>query len=329
MNTKWTLENIQKFLDDSNSNCQAISKEYKNNGYQNTLYVTLKTESGEFKKVIWNNFIHKKDKSLFLEEWNQDKAFSFCKNQGYFPLDISKFESVDKTFPCKDKNGFIYQVSITNLKRSIKEGIKFHKTRNNPYAVYNIKLFCKIFRPDYEFLDTEISKVRDKYKFRYNGPLLTDTPRIFYCTLDYFMNGNGGIIGQNISKEANIIAGLLRKNKINFSVEKTFDDLKSHKGKLLRFDFAIYDEENNLKCLIEYDSEIHFQRVNHFHKTNSEFKQAQERDRRKNKYCLINNIPLIRIPYWKLENLTYEKIFNTPSFLVKTKFHNDLLRPPN
>ena len=32
MNTKWTLENIQKFLDDSNSNCQAISKEYKNNG---------------------------------------------------------------------------------------------------------------------------------------------------------------------------------------------------------------------------------------------------------------------------------------------------------
>lgn len=143
------------------------------------------------------------------------------------------------------------------------------------------------------------------------------------------MNGNGGIVGQNISKEANIVAGLLRKNKINFSVEKTFDNLKSYKGKPLRFDFAVYDDENNLKCLIEYDSEIHFQRVNYFHKTNSDFKQAQERDRIKNKYCLLNNIPLIRVPYWDLSKLTYESLFNTPSYYVSSKFHNDLLRPPN
>ena len=28
----------------------------------------------------------------------------------------------------------------------------------------------------------------------------------------------------------------------------------------------------------------------------------------KNKYCLINNIPLVRIPYWEKNNITYTMI---------------------
>lgn len=130
-----------------------------------------------------------------------------------------------------------------------------------------------------------------------------------------------------MSKGEEKISSLLKSAYISYEREYTFPDLK-HNGSLLRFDFAIISCGRPIK-LIEYDSEIHFQRVKHFHKTNSEFKQAQERDRIKNKYCLLHNIPLIRIPYWELENLTYEKIFNTPSFLVRNKFHNDYLMPPN
>lgn len=130
-----------------------------------------------------------------------------------------------------------------------------------------------------------------------------------------------------MSKGEEKISSLLKSAHISYEREYTFSNLK-HNGNLLRFDFAILSGGHPIK-LIEYDSEIHFQRVNYFHKTNSEFKQAQERDRIKNKYCLLNNIPLIRIPYWELENLTYEKIFNTPSFIVKNKFHNDYLTPPN
>lgn len=28
----------------------------------------------------------------------------------------------------------------------------------------------------------------------------------------------------------------------------------------------------------------------------------------KNKYCLINNIPLVRIPYWERDNITLDII---------------------
>lgn len=130
-----------------------------------------------------------------------------------------------------------------------------------------------------------------------------------------------------MSRGEDIISSILRSVNISYEREYFFPDLK-HNGNLLRFDFALLDGGRAI-TLIEYDSEIHFQRVSHFHKTNSEFKQAQERDRIKNKYCLLHNIPLIRIPYWEIEDLTYEKIFNTPSYYVSSKFHNDLLLPPN
>ena len=322
------MENLQKYLDENTSGIKVVSKRYEDKGYQNVLYVTLLLPNGQEKEVLWNEFRRKKDKNFFTERWNEEKAFNFCIDNGFTPIKEAKFENVDKTFPCQDKEGFIYMISISNLKRAKRNNFGFNKTRNNPYALYNIKLFCKLYRPEYEILDTEIKEVKDLYKFRYNGPLDSDIPREFYISLDYFINGRGGFVGNNISKEANFVASLLRQHNEIFTLEKTFKDLKSHKGHSLRFDFALYDNKGNLTYLIEYDSIIHFQFVPIIHKTEKEFKSAQERDRIKNSYCLSHNIPLIRIPYWALKDLTYEKIFNTPQYLVKSKFHNDYLTPP-
>ena len=129
-----------------------------------------------------------------------------------------------------------------------------------------------------------------------------------------------------MSKGEEKISSLLKSARISYEKEYSFSDLK-YKNVLLRFDFAILSCGRPIK-LIEYDGEQHFHYIKKFG-TYSDFKHMPENDRRKNVYCLRKGIPLIRIPYWKLENLTYEKIFNTPSFLVKTKFHNDYLRPPN
>lgn len=51
----------------------------------------------------------------------------------------------------------------------------------------------------------------------------------------------------------------------------------------------------------------------------------QEWDRRKNDYCIRKKIPLIRVPYWDLEELTIDKLLKNPAYRVKDKFHNDLL----
>lgn len=127
-----------------------------------------------------------------------------------------------------------------------------------------------------------------------------------------------------MSKGEEKIEKLLRSHFISFQREVSFPDLKSLKGNLLRFDFAVF-KGKQLVCLIEFDGEQHFHRVPYFQKTISEFKQTQEWDRRKNAYCLRKRIPLIRIPYWDYDNLTFESLFTNSAYRVCNKYHNDLL----
>lgn len=68
------------------------------------------------------------------------------------------------------------------------------------------------------------------------------------------------------------------------------------------FDFAVFDENLELICLIEYDGEQHYNSVNHF--GGEEKLQIQrERDQRKDEYCESHNIRLCRIPYWDYDKL--------------------------
>ena len=117
---------------------------------------------------------------------------------------------------------------------------------------------------------------------------------------------------------------ILRQNNINFKREVSFNDLNGCNNTPLRFDFVIY-KNNNIFCIIETDGEQHFKFVKHFHKNIFGFKKSLEWDRRKNKYCLVHNIPLIRIPYWDYDTITFKQIFTEPSYQVKTKYHNDIL----
>lgn len=122
------------------------------------------------------------------------------------------------------------------------------------------------------------------------------------------------------SKGEEKLRNILLRASLPFEKEKTFTDLRNGK---YRFDFYI----PSLNICIEYDSEIHFKQIKHFHKTNSAFKAAQERDRRKNSYCLSRGIRLYRIPYSEINNLkSVEDIFKE-KFLVKSKWHNDIYKP--
>lgn len=122
------------------------------------------------------------------------------------------------------------------------------------------------------------------------------------------------------SKGEEQIIRILRAAGIKFEREKTYTDLKGGK---YRFDFFL----PVFGCLLEVDGLQHFKQVNKFQKTRADFLKQQERDRQKNSYCLANNIPLYRIPYWELDNLnSYESLFQS-QFLVKSKWHNDYLIP--
>ena len=115
------------------------------------------------------------------------------------------------------------------------------------------------------------------------------------------------------------IANILKKSEIYFIKEKTFSDLKHG---LFRFDFYIVNL-HGAPAIVEVDGEQHFKPIY----GRQAFLKGQEHDRRKNSYCLANNIPLYRIPYWDIKSLkSVEDIFKE-KYLVKNRWHNDQLTP--
>lgn len=94
---------------------------------------------------------------------------------------------------------------------------------------------------------------------------------------------------QKNSYREKLISELLDKYKINYKTEYTFNNLKDKLA--LRFDFAILDEENNIKCLVEHQGEQHY--------LESDWHTATltKHDEMKKQYCEKYNIPFYEIRY--------------------------------
>ena len=109
------------------------------------------------------------------------------------------------------------------------------------------------------------------------------------------------------------IKSILQQNNIRFVSQKMFEDCRfPDTGKKARFDFYI-----NNSYVIEYDGILHFETKNSGWNNDNEFARTKERDAFKNQYCKDHNIPLIRIPYTKLDNITLDDlILETSSFRV-------------
>lgn len=101
------------------------------------------------------------------------------------------------------------------------------------------------------------------------------------------------------------IQNYLINHNVEYKTQHIFPDCKNIKP--LKFDFYL----PKINTVIEYDGQQHFTPINFGgSKENVEnsFKENQKRDKIKNEYCKINNINIIRIPYWDYENI--EKILS-------------------
>ena len=125
---------------------------------------------------------------------------------------------------------------------------------------------------------------------------------------------------QKMSKGEQKVAKILSQAGIAYQTEVEFVGLKGSRGNL-RYDFACY-KNGRLSCLIEIDGAQHFQYTPFFHKTKAHFRRQKEHDIKKNKFCLKHGIPLIRVPYWKLDNLTLQTLFYDNTMRVKDPNHN-------
>ena len=99
----------------------------------------------------------------------------------------------------------------------------------------------------------------------------------------------------------NKIDKILSKWGYTYTIQKRFNDCKDKKA--LPFDRYLDD----FNILIEYDGEGHFDpiRRNGMSETraNEVLNKTKFHDKIKDEYCMKNNIPLIRIPYWESDNM--------------------------
>ena len=106
------------------------------------------------------------------------------------------------------------------------------------------------------------------------------------------------------------IENYLKNNNINYKKEFCFTDLQSKKGGYLRFDFAIFNDNNDLIHLIEFDGSTHSLEHLSGWLTKEKVLLQQENDELKNNYCKKNNYNLIRIATLKDIEIILNKYFN-------------------
>lgn len=149
----------------------------------------------------------------------------------------------------------------------------------------------------------------------------------WYCECDC---GNHHIVGTSdfncgkvqscgclSSKGEAKITEILETNRISFQKQYYFEDLLNEQGRHYFFDFAIFSN-GKITHLIEFDGIQHFSEKQQFSQNENAFIDVVNRDKKKNKYCLEHNIPLIRIPYTQFDALAIKDLLlETTTFLYK------------
>ena len=102
------------------------------------------------------------------------------------------------------------------------------------------------------------------------------------------------------------IEQVIKENNIPYIKQFSFSDLRGPKNGLLRFDFAIMNDDGSLNRLIE------FQGQQHYPTQQSKFFDPVIliTDNMKKEYCFNHNIKLVCIPYWKRDTLTIKDIMS-------------------
>lgn len=132
------------------------------------------------------------------------------------------------------------------------------------------------------------------------------------------------------------IADILREYQIFYINNYKFNDCR-YKNRL-PFDFFV-----NNRFIVEYDGEQHFYPIDFAGRGQSwaikSYNNVKKRDSIKNEYCIKNNIPIYRIPYWEYENIrkiiigilnkhslvTRDKTMNVEEFFINKISHHQVV----
>lgn len=298
---KWNEENIRDLIKQNNLILFDESYEFNNAKKK----IKCINQDGYFVNVLINSLKQGIQPSPFKKNpYALDNLSILCNKNGLNLICDQKWKGAKNKYIAINLEGYKVLFYIDSLLNGCKPRI-FHPS--NTFTLQNLKHYCDINKLEYEVISNTYIKGKEHLLLKYIGNeiRISDEKRYFSVSLEKFVHGNQRHPLLSQSKGEKKTEYWLTENEISYLDQITFDDCK-YKG-LLKFDFAIFDKNNNLIYLIEYDGIQHFEPVEHFGGEEN-FEITKLRDNIKNEYCKKNNIPLLRIPYWDYDNI--EQILN-------------------
>lgn len=109
------------------------------------------------------------------------------------------------------------------------------------------------------------------------------------------------------------IEQILQESGLKFVQQYSFPDLLSSSHKPLRFDFCVFDDNDDIDFLIELQGEQHYEPKEKFGGY-AGLRSQQYRDMKKRQYCKKHNLNLVIIPYWDLPRVNYDYIMQAAGY---------------
>lgn len=106
---------------------------------------------------------------------------------------------------------------------------------------------------------------------------------------------------------------ILEESGLKFVEEYSVPGLCSPNGRPLRFDFVVFDDDDNIDFIIEFQGRQHYEASAKFGGKRGLYQQ-QFNDNKKRRYCALHDIRLIEIPYLDESKLSYDYIMKLAGY---------------
>lgn len=243
---------------------------------------------------------------LEVLEYFESRNFNFISWETKYVNQLSKVN-------LKCAFGHSFTTDTASLKNKLKMCPKCRlekiKNEGSPkrLAYEFVKNFVEVIsKSNYKLLSENYKNTNLKLSFE------CDKGHCFNMSFSDFKNEGSRCPSCKLSKGEKEIRELFIEYRINYKEQYSFVDCVNVYP--LPFDFAVFNEKNELIGIVEYDGIQHFEPVEYFGGV-EKFAKGIKNDKIKSEYCIKHNIFLLRIPYWD---------FNNIHLIIKTNFKDFL-----
>lgn len=308
----YTIENIKLWLKLNGYKNELISQQYINSDKKLLFTCSHCGQPYEVSFKHFRNANQTKCKECSRKLTTENDRFSleyiieYFKSKDLFLID-NDYKSVKQRLNAYTSEEYKIKISYHSL--SIGKGEFEIFSKSNPHTIYNIHKYIKRNNLSCKLISDRYSASKDKLIFE------CECGNEFTTSLNNFLHQHKCRCDKCTKRQSHLsylTEIYLKNNNLNYVYEHRFDNCRNIYP--LPFDFAIFDDKNKLKLLVECDGEGHFEPTKfngiEYDRALENYKYTKFNDNIKDIYCKDNNIKLLRIPYWEFKNNNYINILN-------------------